>query len=208
MFDLGRTRDRADTSLIPDGQPVRRVAHAWRQVWRARRPLHPVRIEEAIPAIVGSTIRTRGSVWLASRPDARVGWESTGPRLILGQVGTWIGDGGASAWSAAEPAHRARAQLEWDPVYGDRFQELSLAGVGEPPQDLLALLDSCLLTAEELEAGPLGPPLRHDPLADVFRPDRSPEPAPVAMRREAGEREEVSGRRRSGSRRHPGPDRP
>lgn len=170
-LDLDHVLDKADTSLVPAGPARFETSGAWHLVWRARRPLHPARLNDALPSVVGRALRARGSVWLATRPDARVGWESAGPRVLLGEAGRWIADGGAAAWSAAEPSHRARAQLDWDPTYADRYQELALTGAGDLPEDLLALLDSCLLDEHELEAGPFGPPLLHDPLADVFAPD-------------------------------------
>lgn len=170
-LDIDTVLEKADTSLVPAGPAARRGADAWHLIWRARRPLHAGRLDDALPDIVGRTLRTRGRVWLASRPDARVGWESAGRRLLLGEAGRWIADGGAAAWSAAEPAHRARAQLDWHPVYADRYQELALTGVGTAPEDLLHILDSCLLNSHELADGPFGPRLLHDPLTDVFAPD-------------------------------------
>ncbi|MNV87836.1 putative metal chaperone YciC [compost metagenome] len=39
---------------------------------------------------------------------------------------------------------------EWDPVYGDRCQELVLIGIGMDEAALRARLQACLMTQEEM----------------------------------------------------------
>jgi len=41
----------------------------------------------------------------------------------------------------------------WDPVFGDRSQELVLIGLAMDRAELIAKLDACLLTDEELKPG-------------------------------------------------------
>jgi len=167
LFDLDRTLDRADPSIVPAGADVRRDADAWTVVWRARRPLHPVRLHEALDPLVDMSLRSRGTIWLAGHPDALVGWEAAGPRLNLGHVGSWLDGGGPCAWDHADPHRRVRAQLDWDAAFGDRYQEVAVTGVGELP-DVTGLLDDCLVTDAELRSGLLAAPLPSDPFADVF----------------------------------------
>lgn len=167
LFDLDRMLDRADPSIVPAGADVRRDGDAWTVVWRARRPLHPVRLHEALDELVDGPLRSRGTVWLAGRPDALVGWEATGPRLSLGHIGSWLDGENPCAWDHADPHRRVRAELDWDAVFGDRYQEVALTGVGEIP-DLVAVLDHCLVTDAELRSGQFAAPLPADPFADVF----------------------------------------
>lgn len=167
MFDLDRTLDRADPSIVPAGADVRRDADAWTVVWRARRPLHPVRLHEALDPLVDMSLRSRGTVWLAGHPDALVGWEAVGPRLSLGHVGSWLDGDDPCAWDHADPHRRVRAQLDWDAAFGDRYQEVAVTGVGDLP-DVLRLLDGCLVTDAELRSGLFAAPLSTDPFADVF----------------------------------------
>jgi len=167
MFDLDRTLDRADPSIVPAGADIRRDGDAWTVVWRARGPLHPVRLHEALDPLVDMSLRSRGTVWLAGHPDALVGWEAAGPRLSLGHVGSWLDGQDPCAWDHADPNRRVRAQLDWDAAFGDRYQEVAVTGVGDLP-DVTALLDECLVTDAELRTGLLAGPLPSDPFADVF----------------------------------------
>jgi G3E family GTPase len=167
VFDLDRTLDRADPSIVPAGADIRRDADAWTVVWRARRPLHPVRLHEALDPLVDMSLRSRGTIWLAGHPDALVGWEAAGPRLSLGHVGSWLDGEDPCAWDHADPHRRVRAQLDWDAVFGDRYQEVAVTGVGDVP-DVAELLDACLVTDAELQAGLFAAPLSTDPFADVF----------------------------------------
>lgn len=167
VFDLARLLDRADASVVPAGADIRRDADAWTVVWRARRPLHPVRLHDVLDHLVDASLRSRGTIWLAGRPDALVGWEATGPRLSLGHIGSWLDGGDPCAWDRADPRRRVRAELDWDASFGDRYQEVALTGVGKLP-DFTALLDSCLVTDSELRSGRFAAPLATDPFADVF----------------------------------------
>lgn len=167
LFDLDRTLDRADPSLVPAGADLRRDGDAWTVVWRARRPLHPVRLHQALDALLEDALRSRGTVWLAGRPDALVGWEATGPRLSLGHVGAWLDGADPCAWDHVDPQRRARAELDWDPTFGDRYQEVAFTGIGAVP-DLMTVLDACLVTDTELASGALTTPVAEDPFADVF----------------------------------------
>ncbi|MGJ7440689.1 CobW family GTP-binding protein [Aquipuribacter sp. MA13-6] len=167
LFDLDRTLDRADPSIVPAGADVRRDGDAWTVVWRARRPLHPVRLHDALDPLVDMSLRSRGTVWLAGHPDALVGWEAAGPRLSLGHVGSWLDGQDPCAWDHADPHRLVRAQLDWDAAFGDRYQEVAVTGVGDLP-DVAGLLDACLVTDAELQAGLFSAPLPTDPFADVF----------------------------------------
>lgn len=95
-------------------------------VWRTERPLHPVRLNDALPALIAGVVRSRGQLWLAGRPDHRVRWESAGSSLALGDPECWQGL----------------------PV-----SELVLTGVGLDETALRRVLQDCLASDEEL-AGP------------------------------------------------------
>ncbi|XYI04228.1 GTP-binding protein [Sorangium sp. So ce1128] len=51
----------------------------------------------------------------------------------------------------------------WHPVWGDRRQELVFIGVDMAREELTSDLDACLLTEEEMAAGPSGWSRFNDP---------------------------------------------
>ncbi|MCE2953834.1 MAG: CobW family GTP-binding protein [Gemmatimonas sp.] len=151
----------------PRGEPVRRspVAPApddpavyglGSVTLRHTRPFHPQRlhtlVRESLPLGVH---RSKGWIWLASRPlDV----------LVWSHAGSWVGLEWAATWKAGillDPAARllpeeragltaALAQL--DPVFGDRHCELTIIGV-EPDRTAFAdALRHCLCTDAEVAA--------------------------------------------------------
>ncbi|MFE1165842.1 CobW family GTP-binding protein [Nocardiopsis sp. NPDC058789] len=132
-------------------------------VWTRRRPLHPVRLHEALERIVSTGLRGRGRIWLASRPDTLLTWESHNGTLVLESAGPWLAALPGAALDLVSDTRRASASLDWDPVVGDRRQHLAVTGVDLDADRLTDLLDSCLLTDEEA-----GSPLAVDPFADAL----------------------------------------
>jgi hypothetical protein len=100
------------------------------------RPFHPERLSavltQRVPSgEVGRVLRCDGLIRVASRPEQIGRW------TMLGGVAT-LQASGLSAWSLGSPAG----------------QELSFFGTGLNADALCRLLDSCLLSAAELAAGP------------------------------------------------------
>eukprot|EP00877_Chromochloris_zofingiensis_P002580 jgi/Chrzof1/12322/Cz06g30090.t1 len=54
----------------------------------------------------------------------------------------------------------------WDPLWGDRCQELVWIGINMDQASQRAMLDACLLTDEEMALGPEGWSQFEDPLPD------------------------------------------
>lgn len=61
-----------------------------------------------------------------------------------------------AAWDMVPAERRVAASLDWHPVHGDRRQHLTFTSPGLDRDNLLALLDSCLLTDAEYARGPAG----------------------------------------------------
>lgn len=141
----------AISAPLQDGGRVRTL------VWQSTRPFHPERLYDALEDLVTGTARGKGTVWLASQPTARLGWDSFGTNISLGVLGCWLADLPAERWSEVGQTHQARSALEWHPEHGDRATYLSITGIDLDIWELERRLDGCVLRADE-SAGQLTDP--------------------------------------------------
>lgn len=158
LHDLpdGARRGRPDHThaALLRGQPPLDVDGGVRLVvFTARRPFHPERLHDALDVLLHGVVRTRGRIWLATRPEACLWLESAGGGLQVGHVGHWLVTAGDEVWEHADPERRAAAALRWHPRWGDRVQELSVLVDGADPDEIDAALRGALLTDLELAAG-------------------------------------------------------
>ncbi|WP_020673621.1 ribosome hibernation factor-recruiting GTPase MRF [Amycolatopsis nigrescens] len=119
----------------------------------AQRPFHPERLHDAIDVLLEGVVRTRGRAWVASQPDVAFWVESAGGGLGIGHAGPWLDAPDGPAWAEVSPERRTLASLRWDPVFGDRAQELVVVTDQATPEEIEAALTGALLTDEELAAG-------------------------------------------------------
>ena len=121
-------------------------------VFRSRRPLHPRRFWDLItgPAFKG-VIRSKGFLWLATRPDWAGVWSSAGVVSSLEPGGLWLASAQDSEWPAELDLDEVEAI--WEEPWGDRRQELVIIGANLAP-DLLEQLDRCCLSDTEIDTGP------------------------------------------------------
>jgi G3E family GTPase len=122
-------------------------------LWRRRRPLHPERLHQALDQLVPCAQRSRGRFWLANRPDVMLAWDAAGASLTVEDCGPWLACLSDEEWDLHPPERRIAAALEWDAQYGDRIQLLSFTAQGLDADRISDLLDSCLLTDDELAVG-------------------------------------------------------
>lgn len=141
-------------------------------VYRARAPFDPARFHAFLtgdPALA-KVIRAKGHFWLATRPDYLGEMAKAGYQMNVSRMGRW--------W-AAVPKHRwpddgrfeAFVRRHWDPVWGDRRQELVFIGINMNEAAIRRALDACLIRSEAFT-----PAL----WADLSDPFPSWEPVPVA----------------------------
>ncbi|MEU3458023.1 GTP-binding protein [Micromonospora sp. NPDC006766] len=121
-------------------------------VFRDHRPFHPHRLWDLLAGGLDAfgVIRSKGFLWLASRPDVQALWSQAGPSGRCEPVGVPVVVSGE--WPA-DPAERSELAARWHPVFGDRQQEVVLIGVGLDRDGLRAALVGCLLTEAEIAAG-------------------------------------------------------
>jgi len=122
-------------------------------VYRARRPFHPerlwARVDEGLPGV----LRAKGYFWTATRPDLVGSWAQAGQLLEVNPAGYWYAASDPDHWDV-DDEQRAVIEAQWHPELGDRRQEIVVIGQRLDRASLTALLDACLVTEEELQAGP------------------------------------------------------
>jgi G3E family GTPase len=123
-------------------------------VYRARRPFHPARLETLLQRPFAGVLRAKGTFWIASHPERAWRWSHAGLSLRVDPGELWR----AALAEADGPdvfTMFGTFTAGWDPLFGDRKQELVFIGIGLEKAELTADLDACLLTEAELEAGRL-----------------------------------------------------
>ena len=123
-------------------------------VYRRRKPFHPKRLNDAIAAeLLKGVVRSKGYLWVASRPQYCGVWSQAGSSLQMDRAGYWFASVGKDNWPQ-DPETRAWIEELWDEEVGDCRQEIVFIGVGMDREKIEAGMDAALLTDEEMAAGP------------------------------------------------------
>jgi G3E family GTPase len=120
--------------------------------YRARRPFHPTRLWQRVERGWPGVIRSKGFFWLATRPAIAAEWSSAGGILHLGAAGAWWAAVAREEWPD-HPDAAATIDGNWEEPWGDRRQELVFIGADLDRDAIVAELDACLLTDDELAGG-------------------------------------------------------
>ncbi|WP_240219820.1 zinc metallochaperone GTPase ZigA [Rheinheimera hassiensis] len=122
----------------------------------ARKPFHPQRfyafLHQNWPS--GRLLRSKGYFWLASTPEYAWLWHQAGGIARYNMAGLFWQAVPAEQWPQ-EPELQEAIIQSWAEPYGDRRQELVFIGQQLEKTTMLAQLEACLLTDDELALGEL-----------------------------------------------------
>jgi len=139
-------------------------------VFRSRRPFHPQRLDKALGeemecGFLQGVLRSKGFMWIASRNDWACEWSHAGMTIQLDPAGQWWAAAEEDEWPIEEEII-AEIRGLFDGPYGDRRQELVFIGQSMNEDHIRSVLNDCLLTDDELAAGPELWSTFHDPLPE------------------------------------------
>ncbi len=136
-------------------------------VYRARRPFHPQRLHDLVTAGLLKTARSKGFCWLATKNDFAAMWSQAGGSFRIEPVGRWWAVSSRDRWPD-DAETREWIEARWEEPFGDRRQEVVMIGVDLDESLTRSLLDSCLLTDEEMALGEETWPDLPDPFPGWF----------------------------------------
>jgi G3E family GTPase len=114
-------------------------------VYRARRPFDPAKFYRLLTgAGFDKVIRAKGHFWLATRPDFLGELAIAGTQKSVSRMGRWWAAVPKNRWPE-DGSFEEFVLKHWDPVWGDRRQELVFIGIGMDKDRITAALDASLV---------------------------------------------------------------
>ncbi|OXG05572.1 G3E family GTPase [Flavobacterium araucananum] len=122
-------------------------------VFRDPRPFHPNRLWNYISSdFPANIIRSKGLLWMASRPHQAINWSQAGGSMKAEGAGVW--------WASMPLSERMTfnnfvefqdvIEERWTSRFGDRLNELVFIGQKINETQILAALNKCLCTEDEI----------------------------------------------------------
>jgi len=139
-------------------------------VLRDPRPFHPQRLYEYFRQSLGLGIfRSKGFMWIASRPDHVLLWNQAGGAMGLEILGTWRAAVLKDKKLLAEEREGIREILaDQHPIFGDRGNEITVIGTRLDRSIFMKGLWECLCTEREIKQWVKGSSFA-DPWPKTFR---------------------------------------
>jgi G3E family GTPase len=110
-------------------------------------------------------LRSKGFVWIVTRPKWTALWSQAGRVTELSPQGVWWADVPRDQWPN-DPVEQAEILANFDGEFGDRRQELVFIGKKLNESAIRAALDAALMTDAEMNGGPEVWSKIHDPLPE------------------------------------------
>ena len=122
-------------------------------LYRARQPFDPAKFHAFLTeGGHDAVVRAKGHFWLATRPDWVGELAVAGAQTMTSRMGRWWGSIPKRDWPNDDRFEQFVAQ-HWDPVWGDRRQELVFIGIGMDEARIRTALDGCLLSVKAFTPG-------------------------------------------------------
>ena len=116
-------------------------------VYRARAPFDPAKFYGFLTGPqLDNVIRSKGHFWLATRPDFLGELAIAGRQKTVSRMGRWWAAVPKNRWPDDGTFEELVLQ-HWDPVWGDRRQEIVFIGVEMDRDRIEQALDDCLVEA-------------------------------------------------------------
>ena len=123
-------------------------------VFRDPRPFHPQRLHEACCNKLGTGLyRTKGFLWLASRPGHVLLWQQSGSQISLELSGLWRAEivKNQDGKLLPEEVDQLRDRLKTEhSIFGDRHNELTIIGMEADRNGFMSELQNALCTEQEI----------------------------------------------------------
>ena len=122
--------------------------------YEARRPFHPEKFHDFLHSTdrYGKLIRSKGYLWLASRPEFAGQFSQAGGIAHYGFAGMFWKAIPKENWPTDEE-YLANLERQWVEPFGDMRQELVFIGQGVDQSSMTKALDECLLSEEDVLRG-------------------------------------------------------
>ncbi|KAA2244767.1 GTP-binding protein [Chitinophaga agrisoli] len=153
LFDFDRTSQNAGwiAALENPHTPETEEYGIHSFVYRSRQPFHPERLWQYInEGWHGNILRSKGLLWLASRPAIAINWSQAGGSLRADKAGYWWCAIPRDEWQMDKASYRLLMD-RWHPVFADRYNEIVIIGQELEEQRITQELDACSCTAEEIQ---------------------------------------------------------
>ena len=114
-------------------------------VYRARRPFHPAAFYRFLTGnSLDKVIRAKGHFWLATRTDFLGELAIAGSQKVTSRMGRWWAAVPKNRWPE-DGSFEEFVMKHWDPMWGDRRQELVFIGIDMDEAKIRSQLDRCLV---------------------------------------------------------------
>ena len=131
-------------------------------VIRDQRPFHPQRLYEVCQNQLGTGLyRTKGFLWLASRPSDVLLWQQSGSQISFELTSVWVAEAANNRFGKLLPSEVELLQKQLEsahPVFGDRHNTVTLIGLPDACRTFAAALQGALCTEDEIKAWQRGEP--------------------------------------------------